>query len=50
MSANFHSSPNIIITIKSRRMAWVGHVACIGEKRGSRKFPAEKLEKTNRKT
>jgi hypothetical protein len=26
-------SPNIIKQIKSRRMRWVGHVACMGEER-----------------
>jgi len=26
--------PNIVRVIKSRRMRWVGHVACIGERRG----------------
>jgi hypothetical protein len=28
---NLYSSPNIIRQIKSRRMRWVGHVACMGE-------------------
>jgi hypothetical protein len=28
-----YSSPNIIRQIKSRRMRWAGHVACIGEER-----------------
>jgi hypothetical protein len=28
---NLFSSPNIIRQIKSRRMRWVGHVACMGE-------------------
>jgi hypothetical protein len=28
-----YSSPNIISQIKSRKMRWVGHVACMGEKR-----------------
>jgi hypothetical protein len=27
---NLYSSPNIIRQIKSRRMRWVGHVACMG--------------------
>jgi hypothetical protein len=27
-------SPNIIRVIKSRRMRWAGHVACVGERRG----------------
>jgi hypothetical protein len=28
-----YSSPNIIRHIKSRRMRWAGHVACMGEER-----------------
>ena len=28
---NFHSSPNIFRVIKSRRLRWAGHVACMGE-------------------
>jgi len=27
-------SPNIIWVIKSRIMRWVGHVTCVGERRG----------------
>jgi hypothetical protein len=27
---NLYSSPNIIRVIKSRRMMWAGHVACMG--------------------
>jgi hypothetical protein len=27
---NFYASPNIIRAIKSRRVRWVGHVACMG--------------------
>jgi hypothetical protein len=30
-----YSSPNIIRVIKSRRIGWVGHVACMGEVRGA---------------
>jgi hypothetical protein len=30
---DFYSSPNIIWVTKSKRMRWVGHVACMGEKR-----------------
>jgi len=29
-----YSSPNIVRVIKSRRMRWAGHVACMGERRG----------------
>jgi hypothetical protein len=32
---DLYSSPNIIRVIKSRRMKWAEHVACIGEKRGA---------------
>jgi hypothetical protein len=31
---SLHSSPNIFRVIKSRRMRWAGHVACMGEGRG----------------
>jgi hypothetical protein len=30
-----YSSPNIIRVIKSRRLRWAGHVACMGESRGA---------------
>ena len=30
-----YSSPNIMRVIKSRRMRWAGHVACMGEEKGS---------------
>ena len=29
---DLYCSPNIVRVIKSRRMRWVGHVACMGEK------------------
>ena len=29
-----YSSPNIVRVIKSRRMRWAEHVACMGEERG----------------
>jgi hypothetical protein len=29
---NLYSSPDIITQVKSRRMRWVEHVACMGEK------------------
>jgi hypothetical protein len=37
-----YSSPNIIRQIKSRRMRWAGHVACMGEDRNVYKFLMEK--------
>jgi hypothetical protein len=30
---NLYSSPDIIRQVKSRRMRWAGHVACVGEDR-----------------
>jgi hypothetical protein len=30
---NLYSSPDIIRQVKSRRMRWAGHVACLGEER-----------------
>jgi hypothetical protein len=32
---NLHASPNIVTVIKSRKMRWVGHVACMGEMRNA---------------
>jgi hypothetical protein len=32
--SDLYSSPNIVWTIKSRKMRWAGHVASTGEKRG----------------
>ena len=31
---DLYSSPNIFGVIKSRRMRWAGHVACMSERRG----------------
>jgi hypothetical protein len=31
---DLYSSPNIVGVIKSRRMRWTGHVACLCERRG----------------
>jgi hypothetical protein len=31
---NLYSSPKSVWVIKSRRMEWAGHVACMGEGRG----------------
>jgi len=30
---DLYSPPNVILVIKLRRMRWVGHVACTGERR-----------------
>jgi len=30
---DLYSSPNVVRVIKSRRMRWAGHVACMGEER-----------------
>jgi hypothetical protein len=30
---DLYSSPNIVWVIKSRRMRWAGHLACMGEER-----------------
>jgi hypothetical protein len=39
-----YSSPNNIWVIKSRRLRLVGHVACVGEKRGAYRVLVEKPE------
>jgi hypothetical protein len=31
---DLYSLPNIVWVVKSRRMRWAGHVACMGEDRG----------------
>ena len=31
---DIYRSPNIIRMIKSRRMRWAGHVACMGKRKG----------------
>jgi hypothetical protein len=41
---NLYSSPNIIRQIKSRRLRWVGHVACMGEEKNMYKVLMGKLE------
>ena len=32
--SDLYSLPNIVWVVKSRRMRWAGHVACLGEERG----------------
>ena len=41
---DLHSSPNIVRVIKSRRMRWAGHVACMEEGRGVHKVLVGKSE------
>ena len=36
--SDLYSLPNIVPVIKSRRMRWTGHVACMGEGRGVHRF------------
>jgi len=44
---DLYSSPNIVRVIKSRRMTWAGHVACMGEERGVYRVLVGKLEGRN---
>ena len=39
---DLYCSSNIVQVIKSRRMRWVGHVACMGERRGVYRVLMEK--------
>jgi hypothetical protein len=41
---NLYSSPDIIRQIKSRRMRWAGHVACMGDRRNVYRLLVEKPE------
>jgi hypothetical protein len=41
---DLHSSSNVIQVIKLRRMRWVGHVACMGDRRGAYKVLVRKPE------
>jgi hypothetical protein len=41
---DLHSSPNIIWLITSRRMRWVEHVACVGERKGAYRILVGKPE------
>jgi hypothetical protein len=49
---DLYASPNIVRVIKSRRMRWVGHVACMGEERGVYSVLVGKAggKETNRET
>jgi hypothetical protein len=40
---NLYLSPNVIRQVKSRRMRWAVHVACMGEERKVYKFWKESL-------
>jgi hypothetical protein len=41
---NLYSAPNIITQIKSRKMRWAAHVACMGEERKLRKVLVGKFK------
>jgi hypothetical protein len=41
---DLYLSPNIVRVIKSRKLRWVGHVACIGESRSAPKVLVGKSE------
>jgi hypothetical protein len=43
---NLHSLPSIIRMVKSRRMRWARHVACMREKRNAYRILVRKLEGT----
>jgi len=42
--SDLYASPNIVRVIKSRRMRWAGHVACMGEEREAYNFLVGKPE------
>jgi len=42
--SDLYYSPNIVWVIKSRRMRWAGHVACMGAERGVHRVLVGKLE------
>ena len=41
---DLYSLPNIVRVVKSRRMSWAGHVACMGEDRGVHRVLVGKSE------
>ena len=41
---DLYSLPNIVRVVKSRRMRWAGHVACMGEDRGVHRVLVRKSE------
>jgi len=38
-------SPNFNLVIKSRRMSWVGHVECMGDRRGAYRVLVGRLDR-----
>ena len=44
---DLYSSPSIVREIKSRRLRWAGHVACMEEGRGAHKVLVGKHERKN---
>ena len=43
--SDLYSLPNIVRVVKSRRMRWAGHVACMGEGRGVHRVLVGKPER-----
>jgi hypothetical protein len=41
---DLYCSPNIVRVIKTRRMRWMGHVTCMGERRGVYRILVRKLD------
>jgi hypothetical protein len=41
---DLYCSPNVVRVFKSRTVRWEGHVACVGERRGSSSVLVEKPE------
>jgi hypothetical protein len=44
---DLYCSPTVVRVIKSRRMRWVGHVACMGKGRNVYRVSVEKTEGKN---
>jgi hypothetical protein len=44
---DLYSSPNVIQVIKSKRMRWAGHVACVRDRRGAYRVLVGKREGKN---
>jgi hypothetical protein len=42
---DLYCSPSIVRVVKSGRMCWTGHVACVGERRGVHRVLVGKAER-----